>query len=131
MLPQTFEIGIQFEYRYLVPKEITMTEHKEDSLLVNWKCMIAVIIVSMSPFQVTLLTLQTALPETDCQTQYGLDYGLIGGIQAMVGFLRVRIDLIRRLILSNQQNDRSMAMRILASRWDGTSQPPSNNSSRL
>ncbi|THW41324.1 MFS transporter [Aureobasidium pullulans] len=48
-----------------------MAAHNEDSLLANWKCMIAVIIVSMSPFQ------------------YGIDYGLIGGIQAMVGFLQV------------------------------------------
>ncbi|KAI4729220.1 MFS transporter [Aureobasidium sp. EXF-10728] len=48
-----------------------MATRKEDSLLANWKCMLAVLIVSMSPFQ------------------YGIDYGLIGGIQAMVGFLKV------------------------------------------
>ncbi|GAB7354614.1 hypothetical protein MBLNU459_g5052t1 [Dothideomycetes sp. NU459] len=37
----------------------------------NWKCILACILVSMSPFQ------------------YGVDFGLIGGIQAMIGFLRV------------------------------------------
>jgi hypothetical protein len=37
----------------------------------HWKCMLACILVSMSPFQ------------------YGIDFGLIGGMQAMVGFLKV------------------------------------------
>ena len=36
-----------------------------------WKCLLACTLVSMSPFQ------------------YGLDFGLIGGMQAMVGFLQV------------------------------------------
>lgn len=36
-----------------------------------WKCALAVFLVSMSPFQ------------------YGVDFGLIGGVQAMVGFLEV------------------------------------------
>ena len=47
------------------------TKRREDTLLANWKCMLACILVSMSPFQ------------------YGIDFGLIGGIQAMVGFLQV------------------------------------------
>lgn len=42
-----------------------------DSLRANWKCMLALLLVSMSPFQ------------------YGVDFGLIGGIQAMIGFLQI------------------------------------------
>lgn len=37
-----------------------------------WKCLSAVFLVSISSFQ------------------YGLDFGIIGGLQAMVGFLKVR-----------------------------------------
>jgi SP family sugar:H+ symporter-like MFS transporter len=37
-------------------------------LLENWKCLLACTLVSMSPFQ------------------YGIDFGLIGGLQAMPGF---------------------------------------------
>ncbi|KAK3381041.1 general substrate transporter [Podospora didyma] len=37
----------------------------------HWKCLAACTLVSMCPFQ------------------YGIDFGLIGGLQAMVGFLRV------------------------------------------
>lgn len=37
----------------------------------NWKCALAILLVSMSPFQ------------------YGIDFSLIGGIQAMKGFLEV------------------------------------------
>ncbi|KAF2269965.1 general substrate transporter [Lojkania enalia] len=40
-------------------------------LLENWKCLLACTLVSMSPFQ------------------YGIDFSLIGGLQAMPGFLRV------------------------------------------
>jgi hypothetical protein len=41
-------------------------------LLENWKCLIACTLVSMSPFQ------------------YGIDFGAIGGLQAMPGFLQAR-----------------------------------------
>ncbi|KAF1836257.1 general substrate transporter [Decorospora gaudefroyi] len=41
------------------------------SLLSNWKCLMACTLVSMSPFQ------------------YGIDFGAIGGLQAMRGFLEV------------------------------------------
>ncbi|USP78248.1 general substrate transporter [Curvularia clavata] len=41
------------------------------SLLSNWKCLVACTLVSMSPFQ------------------YGIDFGAIGGLQAMRGFLQV------------------------------------------
>jgi len=41
----------------------------------HWKCLVACSLVSLCPFQ------------------YGLDFGLISGVQAMVGFLRVRTSL--------------------------------------
>lgn len=37
-----------------------------ESLRANYKCMLAIVLVSLSPFQ------------------YGIDFGLIGGIQAMI-----------------------------------------------
>lgn len=48
-----------------------MAPKNYDSLRANWKCALACILISLSPFQ------------------YGLDFGLIGGIQAMVGFMRI------------------------------------------
>jgi SP family sugar:H+ symporter-like MFS transporter len=44
-------------------------------LMENWKCILACTLVSMSPFQ------------------YGIDFGAIGGLQAMKGFLSVHIPL--------------------------------------
>ncbi len=38
----------------------------------HWRCLAACTLVSMCPFQ------------------YGIDFGLIGGMQAMTGFLKVR-----------------------------------------
>lgn len=49
-----------------------------NGLLENWKCILACTLVSMSPFQ------------------YGIDFGAIGGLQAMKGFLEVSI------IITNQ-----------------------------
>jgi MFS transporter, SP family, sugar:H+ symporter len=46
-----------------VPEKYTMKQH--------WKCLAACTLMSLCPFQ------------------YGIDFGLIGGMQAMVGFLRV------------------------------------------
>jgi hypothetical protein len=46
-----------------------------NGLLENWKCLLACTLVSMSPFQ------------------YGIDFGAIGGLQAMPGFLQVRHNL--------------------------------------
>ena len=48
-----------------------MAAQKEYGLASHWKCMLACCLVSMSPFQ------------------YGIDFGLIGGMQAMVGFLKI------------------------------------------
>lgn len=41
----------------------------------HWKALLIVTLVSLSSFQ------------------YGLDFGVIGGLQAMVGFLQVRVNL--------------------------------------
>ncbi|MCJ1394678.1 hypothetical protein MMC18_007558 [Xylographa bjoerkii] len=48
-----------------------MATQKEYGLASHWKCMLACCLVSMSPFQ------------------YGIDFGLIGGMQAMIGFLKI------------------------------------------
>jgi hypothetical protein len=58
--------------RRLFVLAITMSEASTGSgLLENWKCLLACTLVSMSPFQ------------------YGIDFGAIGGLQAMPGFLAV------------------------------------------
>lgn len=41
----------------------------------HWKCFVACGVIVLSPFQ------------------YGVDFGLIGGLQAMPGFLKVRLQL--------------------------------------
>ncbi|KAI9760385.1 MAG: hypothetical protein M4579_001681 [Chaenotheca gracillima] len=48
-----------------------MVHAQKDGFRANWKCAAACILISMAPFQ------------------YGVDFGLIGGMQAMVGFLKV------------------------------------------
>lgn len=48
-----------------------MPEKNYNTLRANWKCALACILVSLCPFQ------------------YGLDFGLIQGIQAMIGFMKV------------------------------------------
>ncbi|OJD30472.1 mfs sp sugar:h+ symporter [Diplodia corticola] len=48
-----------------------MTTPKDDSLWAHWKMLAACLLITMCPFQ------------------YGLDFGLIGGLQAMPGFLAV------------------------------------------
>ncbi len=48
-----------------------MPRPKEESLLAQWRCILACGVMILFPFQ------------------YGLDFGLIGGLQAMVYFLRV------------------------------------------
>jgi len=44
---------------------------KKDNLAAHWKCIAACTLISMCPFQ------------------YGIDFGIIGGLQAMPGFLQV------------------------------------------
>lgn len=48
-----------------------MTVTKDEKFFSHWKMLIACSLLSMCPFQ------------------YGLDFGLIGGLQAMPGFLEV------------------------------------------
>ena len=48
-----------------------MASQQQLGLKSHWKCLMACTLISMSPFQ------------------YGLDFGIIGGLQAMVGFLQV------------------------------------------
>ncbi|KAK7432157.1 hypothetical protein QQZ08_001102 [Neonectria magnoliae] len=48
-----------------------MAEQKEETIRANWRCFVACGIIVLSPFQ------------------YGLDFGLIGGLQAMPGFLKI------------------------------------------
>lgn len=50
-----------------------VVDSSKAGLWANRKAMFAILLVSMCPFQ------------------YGLDFGLIGGIQAMIGFLRVSL----------------------------------------
>lgn len=50
-----------------------MANEKTLGLKAHWKCLLACVLVSMSPFQ------------------YGMDFSLIGSMQAMIGFLKVRL----------------------------------------
>jgi hypothetical protein len=50
------------------------TDLPQDTIRANWKAFVAVSVIIMSPFQ------------------YGIDFGLIGGLQAMPGFLEVRFE---------------------------------------
>lgn len=56
-----------------------MPDQQEMGLKAHWKCMLAISLVTLSPFQ------------------YGLDFGIIGGLQAMVGFLEVNMSRLRSL----------------------------------
>lgn len=48
-----------------------MADSPPDTIRAHWRCFVACGIIVLSPFQ------------------YGLDFGLIGGLQAMPGFLKV------------------------------------------
>jgi hypothetical protein len=48
-------------------------DEEQFGLKEHWKVLLAMSLVSISTFQ------------------YGLDFGIIGGLQAMVGFLKVRV----------------------------------------
>jgi hypothetical protein len=50
-----------------------MASKSDESWKAHWKCFVACGIIVLSPFQ------------------YGVDFGLIGGLQAMKGFLQVRL----------------------------------------
>jgi len=49
-----------------------MAPSRQDTVAANWRVFVACGLISLSPFQ------------------YGVDFGLIGGLQAMPGFLQVR-----------------------------------------
>lgn len=55
---------------------IDMPQQEEPPFRAHWRCLLACTLVSMSPFQ------------------YGVDFGIIGGLQAMIGFLEVSIPAI-------------------------------------
>lgn len=63
-----------------------MTVQKDDTIRAHWRCFIACGIIVLSPFQ------------------YGLDFGLIGGLQAMPGFLKVVPVLSPRIVLKSDSN---------------------------
>ncbi|KAF2453478.1 general substrate transporter [Lineolata rhizophorae] len=72
-----------------------MSREKELTIRENWKCFVACSIIILAPFQ------------------YGLDFGMIGGLQAMPGFLKVfgheapetplgwNIDTVRQQLISS------------------------------
>lgn len=61
-----------------------MSDPSKDTIRAHWKCFVACGIIVLSPFQ------------------YGLDFGLIGGLQAMPGFLKVSdIGLLISISLDN------------------------------
>lgn len=79
-----------------VLEKYTMKQH--------WKCLAACTLMSLCPFQ------------------YGIDFGLIGGMQAMVGFLRVCPPLSGTLdIPTDTPFDRFSDTKTPTSPADGTS----------
>jgi hypothetical protein len=90
---------------------ITIMLVPTNGLLENWKCLLACTLVSMSPFQ------------------YGIDFGAIGGLQAMPGFLQVRHTFPTHNNTKLNNPTRSSATKIPPSQEDGTSLPNANNSS--
>lgn len=62
-----------------------MTRDKSSSVVANWKCLSACTLISMASFQ------------------YGLDFTMIGGFQAMIGFLQV-FDIHTRLFAREVRN---------------------------
>ena len=75
----------------------------------TWKCCFAVFLATMCPFQ------------------YGVDFGLIAGIQAMIGFLKVSKSIdTRRLMTDTFRSSVSRTPPVLS---DGTSPPNASSSS--
>lgn len=64
--PSLPEVGI-----FVLSRTQFIMSQSNTTIRENWRCFLACSIIMMSPFQ------------------YGLDFGLIGGLQAMVGFLQV------------------------------------------
>ena len=77
----------------------------------HWKCLLACFLLCLSPFQ------------------YGVDFGLIGGMQAMVGFLKVCFGV--SFALQSSQHGRYSAIQSQRLLSAGISPLKSNSSSRL
>lgn len=79
----------------------------------HWKCLAACTLMSLCPFQ------------------YGFDFGLIGGLQAMVGFLRVRCSHLFGVYHAAElyPHIRSSATKMSTSREGGTSRRSDSSSS--
>ena len=81
----------------------------------HWKAIIAMTLVSLSSFQ------------------YGLDFGIIGGLQAMVPFLEVSMRVLERekengkMVVSHALFSRSLGKKTRQSRSDGISLPTDNS----
>lgn len=71
----------------------------------HWNCLAACTLVSMCPFQ------------------YGIDFGLIGGLQAMPGFLQVSCALLYQQHLSIQRWPFPPARQMQECRWRRVSSP--------
>ena len=85
-----------------------MEGQPKEGVLAHWKCLAACTLVSMCPFQ------------------YGIDFGIIGGLQAMKGFLEVSVELIQNpeFILTVR---RSLVKKHPGPHWDGISHQAVNN----
>lgn len=91
-----------------IPVAITAEIEQKYGIKAHWKCLAACTLVSMCPFQ------------------YGLDFGLIGGLQAMLGFLKVNtLSLLAFITILTMS--RSSATQPLTSSAAGTSPPAANN----
>lgn len=53
-----------------------MAHHQEDSIIANWKCLVACFLIAMGPFQ------------------YGVDFGLIAGMENSLLLNRLTTDII-------------------------------------
>jgi hypothetical protein len=56
------------------------TPERKDTIRAHWKCLAACTLMSMCPFQ------------------YGVDFGIIGSLQAMEGFLKVGYSRLNLLL---------------------------------
>lgn len=77
-----------------------MSAPSTDTIRANWRCFVACGIIVLSPFQ------------------YGLDFGLIGGLQAMPGFLKVRVS--KHPTLPYPRNDLSAVLTLKPCRFTAT-----------
>ncbi|KAJ5933528.1 Maltose permease [Penicillium verhagenii] len=85
-----------------------MSDQNKSGLRLHWKSLAACSLISMSPFQ------------------YGVDYTLIGGFQAMVGFLKLDMEVDHSVVYNIRFSDTETPLAL----QDGTF-PPSASSSFL